>query len=105
MSASTAATYICTAPTCATTIITFEPCALNAETQHFIRGLIKNSYFVDIPERGIVGESSRHRGVKERVTLWTTLMKYQLQRPDWRSTFPNAGLDLAIALFRIRQKL
>jgi hypothetical protein len=37
MRASTAATYIFTAPTtCRTAIITLEPCALNAETQHFI---------------------------------------------------------------------
>jgi hypothetical protein len=33
---STAATYIFTAPTRTTTIITLEPCALNAEFQHFI---------------------------------------------------------------------
>jgi hypothetical protein len=31
----TAATYIFTAATCTTTIITFKPCALNAEFQHF----------------------------------------------------------------------
>jgi hypothetical protein len=36
LSASTAATFIFTAPTCTTTIITLEPCALNAEFQHFI---------------------------------------------------------------------
>jgi len=34
--ASTAAKYIFTAPTCTTTIITFDPCALNAEFQHVI---------------------------------------------------------------------
>jgi hypothetical protein len=32
---SIAATYIFAAPTCTTTIITLEPCALNAEFQHF----------------------------------------------------------------------
>jgi len=31
-----AATYLFTAPTCTTTIITLQPCALNAEFQHFI---------------------------------------------------------------------
>jgi len=36
LSASTAATYIFTAPSCTTTTITLEPCALNAEFQHFI---------------------------------------------------------------------
>jgi hypothetical protein len=36
LSSSTVATYIFTAPTCTTTIITLEPCALNAAFQHFI---------------------------------------------------------------------
>ncbi len=36
VSASTAATYIFSAPTCTATIIPLEPCALNAEFQHFI---------------------------------------------------------------------
>jgi len=36
LSASTAATYIFTAPSCTTIIITLEPCALNAEFQQFI---------------------------------------------------------------------
>ncbi len=36
MSDSTAATYIFTSPTCTATIIPLQPCALNAEFQHFI---------------------------------------------------------------------
>jgi hypothetical protein len=36
LSACTAATYIFTAPTCTSNVITLEPCALNAEFQHFI---------------------------------------------------------------------
>jgi hypothetical protein len=36
MSASAPATYIFSIPTCTTTIITLEPCTLNAEFQHFI---------------------------------------------------------------------
>ncbi len=36
LSASIAATYIFTAPTCTTTIISLKPCALDAEFQHFI---------------------------------------------------------------------
>ncbi len=36
LSASTATTYIFIAPSCTTTIITLEPCALHAEFQHFI---------------------------------------------------------------------
>jgi hypothetical protein len=41
--ASTAATYIFTAPNCATTITSVEPCALNAEFQHFILRFYKMS--------------------------------------------------------------
>jgi hypothetical protein len=33
---STVGTYVFTVPTCTTTIITLEPCALNAEFQYFI---------------------------------------------------------------------
>jgi hypothetical protein len=36
LSACTAAIYIFTAPTCTTTIINTEPCALNVEFKHFI---------------------------------------------------------------------
>jgi hypothetical protein len=36
LSAFSAARYIFTAPTCTTTIISLEPCALNAKFQHFI---------------------------------------------------------------------
>jgi len=44
LSASTAATYIFTAPNCTTTIIGLQPCALmNAEYQHFILRFIKMS--------------------------------------------------------------
>jgi hypothetical protein len=48
-----AATEIFTAPKCTTTIISFEPCALNAEFQHFIlRFLLKCLYFAYTTERG-----------------------------------------------------
>jgi hypothetical protein len=57
VSASTAATYIFTAPTCTTTIITLEPCALNAEFQHFILRFNKISLLLPIPlKEGIGGE-------------------------------------------------
>ncbi len=52
LSACTAATYIFTAPTCTTTIISLEPCALNAEFQHFIPRVDNFPYFVDTTERG-----------------------------------------------------
>jgi hypothetical protein len=51
---STHTTYIFTAPTSTTTIITLEPCALNAEFQN--ENLIKFPYFVDTTERGDSGE-------------------------------------------------
>jgi hypothetical protein len=59
MSASTAATYIFTAPTCTTTIIGLEPCALmNAEYQPFhTEILLKCLYFANTTER-------EDRGVK-----------------------------------------
>jgi hypothetical protein len=41
LSASAATTYIFTAPNCTTTIISLDPCALNAEYQHFILRFIK----------------------------------------------------------------
>jgi hypothetical protein len=63
----TAATYIFTTLTCTTSIITLEPCALNAKFQHFIlRFNQKFPYFADTTERG-------DRGVKERLTLLITL--------------------------------
>ncbi len=43
LSVSTAATYIFKAPNCTTTIISLEPCALNAEYQDFILRFIKMS--------------------------------------------------------------
>jgi hypothetical protein len=58
--------------------ITLEPCALNAEFQHFIlRDLIKFPYFVDTIERGdwgVGGESKAQRHNEDRVTLQTTLV-------------------------------
>jgi hypothetical protein len=54
MRESTPTTYIFTALTSGTT--TLEPCALNAEFQHFILDFIKFPYFVDITQRGDRGE-------------------------------------------------
>jgi hypothetical protein len=48
LSASSAATYLFTAPTWRTTIVTLQPCALNAEFQAFrTENLIKFPYFAD----------------------------------------------------------
>jgi hypothetical protein len=54
-----------TAPTCKAIIISLEPCALNADFQHFIPRSNKFPYFMDTPERRIWGE----RRPKDRVTL------------------------------------
>jgi hypothetical protein len=74
--ASSAATYIFTAPNCATTIIDLEPCALNAEFQYFVLScsisywdLIKCLYFRDTTERGDRGWKDAQRQGEDRVTL------------------------------------
>ncbi len=54
----TAATYIFTAPTCTTTIITLKPCSLNAEFQYFIARFNKNFLTLQIPlKEGLEGET------------------------------------------------
>ncbi len=53
------------------TIIILEPCALNAEYQHFI---VKFPYFADTTERGDRGWKEAQRQGEERVTLGLTLM-------------------------------
>jgi hypothetical protein len=59
-----------TAPTCKAIIISLEPCALNADFQHFIPGSNKFPYFMDTPERKIWGE----RRPKDSVTLQIILV-------------------------------
>jgi hypothetical protein len=57
LSASTAARYIFTAPTCTTTIIILELCALNAEFQHFILRFNKKFLLCEYHcKRGLMGE-------------------------------------------------
>jgi len=57
LSASAAATYIFTAPTCTTTIIILELCALNAEFQHFIPIFDKIFLLCEYHcKRGLMGE-------------------------------------------------
>jgi hypothetical protein len=52
----------CTAPTCTTSIITLEPCALNAEFQHCIPRFNKISLLCGNLKEGIGGESRGYRG-------------------------------------------
>jgi hypothetical protein len=56
----TSATYIFTAPTCTTTIIScLEPSALSVEFQHFMPGFNKNFIILRIPLKGGIGDESR----------------------------------------------
>jgi hypothetical protein len=78
LSASTATTYIFTAPNCTITIISQKPCALSAEYQRFIVScsisywdLLKCLYFADTTQRGAKGGERRP---KDRVK--TGLMSY-----------------------------
>jgi hypothetical protein len=73
-SASTVAAYIFTAPTCKVTIISLEPCALNAYFQHFI------PRFNKIPTLWIpLKKGLCERRLKDRVTLQTILVFTQTQ--------------------------
>jgi hypothetical protein len=76
LSANTIATYILSAHTSTTIIITLEPCALNAEFQHFILRFNKNFVIlrVSLKEEEIGGGSRKDVGVKEGVTLGITLL-------------------------------
>ncbi len=82
LNASTAATYIFTAPNCTTTTISLKPCALNAaEYPHLIIScsisywdLSKCLYFADTNERGDRGWKEAQRQGEEGVTLRITLM-------------------------------
>jgi len=83
LSASIAATYTLTATTCTTNINSLDPCALNAEFQHFVPSysisycdLIKCLYFADTTERGDRGWKEAQRLGEDRVTLRRTLLSY-----------------------------
>jgi len=74
LSSSTAATYIFTVLICKTIIISLEPCALNAESQHFVLScrishwdLIKCPCFADTTERGDWGERRPKHRVKTQL--------------------------------------
>ncbi len=83
LSASTAATYIFTAPNCTSTIISLEPCTANAEYQRFILScsisywdLLKCLYFADTTEWGDRGWKEGQRQGEDRVTLHITLISH-----------------------------
>ncbi len=58
--------YFHYAPTYTTTIITLEPCALNAEFQHFILKIFH--YFADITEREALG-GERESDFRDKVNV------------------------------------
>jgi len=94
LSASTAATYIFTAPKCTTIIVSLEPCALNAEFQHLILScsisysdLIKYLYFADTVERGDRAWKEAERQGEDRVTLQITL----IENWYWLLVFPRVS--------------
>ncbi len=66
LSASSAATYISTALTCTTTIISLEPCALNTEFQHFMLRFNKISLLCRYHwKRGWAGKAESIGGERE----------------------------------------
>ncbi len=85
LSASTAATYIFSALPYTITIISLQPCALNADFEHFLLScsisywdLIKCPYFADTTERGDRGWKEVQRQGEDKVTLQITLL-YHLE--------------------------
>ncbi len=62
--------YIFTAPTCTATIMSLQPCALNAHFQHFIPRFNKISLLYGYPWKKGLGE----RRPKDRVTLQIILL-------------------------------
>jgi hypothetical protein len=106
LSASTAATYIFTAPNCRTIIISLEPCALNAEYQHFILMswsisywyLWQRLYFADTTERGNRGWKEAQRQSEERVTLEISLISGPLLAlPLWDRLHIDEGFGHKLA--------
>jgi len=62
-SASTVAAYIFTAPTCKAAIISLEPCALNADFQHFIPRFNKTFLLYGYsPKKGLGVKGGPKRG-------------------------------------------
>jgi hypothetical protein len=74
LSASTAATYIFTAPNSTTTIISLDPCALNVEYQYFILRFIKISLLYGYHWKRGQGVKEAQRQGEVRVTLRITLL-------------------------------
>jgi hypothetical protein len=95
--------YIFTAPTCTTTIITFKPCALNAEIQHFILRFNKISVFGRYHwKRGIGGwkrgwRQGDFRGdmwyfvVVSWLFVWSKVSCYLCHSLAWQNSFVKLG--------------
>jgi hypothetical protein len=93
-SASSAATYIFSAPTCTTTIITLKPRALDAEFQHFILRFNKISLLCQYHWKTVEGVKA---GPKDRVTSQITLLTLTFTQDNFKNKFrpPNPVAPLA----------
>jgi hypothetical protein len=96
--ASTAATYTLATPTCTSTIISLESCALNTKFQHFILSwsisywdLIKCLYFVDTTERVDRGWKEAQRQGEDRLAFRITLTSEEFSL-GWKSR--RGGLEI-----------
>jgi hypothetical protein len=78
LSASTAATYIFTAPYCTTNIISFEPCALMLSISISHWDLLKYFHFMETTERGVRGWKEAQTQGEDRVILRITLLYFTL---------------------------
>ncbi len=76
-------TYIFAAPTCRTTIITLETCALNAQFQYFIRRLNKISLLCGYHWERIGGETEGDFTDNSNIWIRPTLDEGPRSREDW----------------------
>ncbi len=88
--------FLCS-DTCTTIINTLEPCALNAEFQHFILLITKFPYFADTSGRGDRGWKQAQREGEDRMTLWITLVPQLKLRSSrypqfWVATIDNSNV-------------
>ncbi len=98
LSAFTAFTYIFTAPTCTTTIISLKPCALNADFQHFILRFNKISLLCGYHSKRGQGGESRERIGGEREGDFTDNFITIVQKPNIE---PEKG-QLELTIFKAR---
>jgi hypothetical protein len=89
LSASTAATYISTAPTYTTTIITLEPCGLNAEFHHFIPRFNKISLLCGYHWKRGYGAKAEEIGGEREGDFTDNSIAYPINIEDFRANPPT----------------